>query len=175
VLHDAALAATGVSPATKVGPECRDCKARHACPTLQEAAYEAVEFTGQSMPFDMPVEAKGRELAIIQQRIDILKARADGLEAEVLTSVKQGTQVVGWMARQGKGRKKWDKPVEEVLALGTMMGVDVSKPGLITPTQAVKAGIPQAVVDSYAVAPNGEISLVRDTGAFARKIFQGVK
>jgi hypothetical protein len=52
-----------------------------------------------------------------------------------------------------------------------MMGIDISKPGAVTPKQAVKAGIPEAVVKTYSIEPQGEIKLVRDTGEQARKAF----
>mgnify|MGYP000213916355 CR=1 FL=1 len=48
-------------------------------------------------------------------------------------------------------RERWAKPLEEVLALGDMLGVDVAKKAAITPKQAVKAGIleaPEAVVEA---------------------------
>ena len=173
VLREAAKVALLPDAPCKTNSECRDCRARHACPTLQEAGYLAVDVSGKSMPFDMPPEALGRELAVMQKAADLLKARIDGLENEVLGNIKRGVPITGWMTNQGTGRKKWDKPIEEVIALGAMMGIDVAKPGAITPTQAIKAGIPAAVVDSYAVTPLGEIKLVRDNGAQARKVFQG--
>jgi hypothetical protein len=163
-----------ISPPAKTNTECRDCKARGNCATLQAAGYESIEVSGQPCDFNMPIEAKGRELAVMTSARDMLDARISGLETETLAHIKSGNQVHGWMTKQGVGRKKWTVSVDEVLGLGAMMGVDVSKPGLITPVQAVKAGLSQDVVDSYASAPPGEIKLVRDTGAFARKIFQGV-
>ena len=175
LLAEAGKLAVSANPPTKTNSECRDCRARHACPTLQEAGYLAVDTAGKALPFDMPPEAVGRELAVMQKAHDLLKARIDGLENEVLGNIKRGVPITGWMTKQGTGRKKWDKPLEEVIALGQMMGVDVSKADAITPTQAIKAGIPAAVVDSYSVTPVGEIKLVRDNGAQARKVFQGLK
>jgi hypothetical protein len=161
------------SPPSKTNADCRDCNARHACATLQVAAYEAVEVSATASAFNMPVEAQGRELALLTSAVSMLEARISGLETEVLTQIKQGAQVVGWTSKQGSGRKKWNMPVEEVLSLGQMMGIDVSKPGLLTPAQAVKAGLSADVVDSYSITPVGEVKLLRDTGAFTRKIFQG--
>ena len=175
VLREQALASMLPNPPAKTGPECRDCKARGNCATLQAGGYEAVEVSATATPFEMPIEAKGRELALMTSVMDLLKARIDGLETEVLAHIKQGNPVMGWMSKQGEGRKKWTIPVPEVLALGQMMGVDVSKPALLTPAQAVKAGLSADVVDSYSARAPGAIELVRDTGAFARKVFQGVK
>ena len=175
VLLEAALASQLPNPPAKTNPECRDCRARGNCATLQAATYEAVEVSSTATPFEMPVEAKGRELALMTSAMDLLKARIDGLETEVLGHIKAGNPVLGWMSKQGMGRKKWTAAVPEVLALGQMMGVDVSKLGLLTPAQAIKAGLSPDVVDSYSETPRGEVQLVRDTGVFARKVFQGVK
>jgi hypothetical protein len=173
VLLEKALASQQVNPPAKTGSECRDCKARGNCATLQASGYEACEVSATATPFEIPVEAKARELALMTSAVDMLSARISGLEGEVLNHIKQGNPLPGWMTKQGEGRKKWTMATDEVLALGAMMGVDVSKPALLTPAQAVKAGLSPDVVDSYSAKAPGEIKLVRDTGAFARKIFQG--
>ena len=175
VLREKALASQLLNPPAKTGPECRDCKARGNCATLQTGGYEAVEVSATATPFEMPIEAKGSELALMTSAMALLKARIDGLETEVMGHIKAGNPVLGWMSKQVMGRKKWTAAVPEVLALGQMMGVDVSKPGLLTPAQAIKAGLSADVVDGYSDTPPGEVKLVRDTGVFARKVFQGVK
>ena len=158
---------------TSVGSECRDCSARHACPALQSSAYSAMERAGENVPFDMPPEALGRELTVMSAAAAVLNARISGLENEILGNIKRGVAVRGWATEQGTGREKWSRPIEEILALGEMMGIAVSKPGAITPKQAVKAGLPAAVVAGYTETPKGEIKLVSDNGSFTRKIFQG--
>ena len=154
-----------------VGAECRDCSARHACSALQAAAYETVELSKRNVPFDMAPSAIGGELALMRKAADLLNHRISGLENEVLGRIKQGQSVPGWMTQQGQGREKWSHPVEEVIALGQMMGIDVSKPGAVTPKQAIKAGLPAELVRSYSETPTGSISLVPDTGDQARKAF----
>lgn len=164
---------TQSTPEAAVGPECRDCKARHTCAVLQESAYSMVDLARAGSVHMMLPDAIGRELAVLQAAHDILKARISGLEGEVLATIKSGGAVRGWMVQQGQGRQKWAKPLEEVLALGSLMGVEVAKPAAITPKQAIKAGIPEAVVAAYSETPAGELKLVRDTGAQARKVFGG--
>lgn len=169
VLKGSAAEAMSGNAATHTGPECRDCKARHACPAYQDAAYMAVEMSGEPTPFDLPATAIGHELALLQSAADVLKGRISGLEMEMMATLKRGERVNGWMLEQGMGREKFSVPVVEILALGEMMGVDLSKPGVVTPKQAIKAGIPAAVIAGYTETPFGEIKLVRDTGI--RKVF----
>lgn len=172
LLRAAATKALGPDPQLNVGPECRYCSARHACPALQAAAYAAAEFGGDAMPFDLPDESIGRELRFLRDMADTLNSRISGLEDEVLARItKLGRSVPGWMTEQGMGREKWAKSVDEVLALGALMGIDLSKPGALTPKQAIKAGVPAAVVSQYSETPRGEIKLVPD--ASVARVFGG--
>src|ERR1035437_6556771 len=163
-----AQAAMEPTAPTIAGPECRDCPARHACSTLQNAAYAACDWIGVNTPFELGAGALGRELRTMQDAAGLLAARIGGLENEVLGKIKSGVSIPGWMTEQGQGREKWAKPVSEIIALGQMMGVDVAKPGVLTCKQAIKAGIPAEVVQSYTETPIGEVKLVQSN---LRKIF----
>lgn len=154
-----------------VGPACRDCTARHACPAAQRAAYAAMDVAETGEPFDLPPEALGVELRYIDRAIQRLEARRTGLEAQALNLVKRGQPVPHWRIEQGYGRKRWKKPDAEVAALGDMMGVDIAPRKPVTPTQAIKAGLDAAVVDAYSETPLGEAKLKPDDGTQARRVF----
>ncbi len=156
----------------RTGAECRDCSARHACMALQQAAAIEVEMSVTNAPFDLNVNVQGWELKSIKKAIAILEARESGLENEVLAKMKSGVPVAGWKTEQGMGREKWNKPIEEVLALGGMMGVDVAKPSAITPKQAIKKGLPAELVAQYSETPVGEVKLAMDNLTVARKVFK---
>lgn len=158
-------------PETVVGDNCRDCKARHACQTLQKVALSAVEAAGGTTPFDLPNDAISRELSMLTLAQGLLAARLDGLESEVLNRIKGGISINGWMAKQSAGREKWANAIDEVIALGDMMGVDVRKPSAITPKQAIKAGLSAELVSAYTETPAGSIKLERADGALAVKLF----
>jgi hypothetical protein len=170
-LKEAEDLATRDMPECKTGPECRDCPARHACPTLQSSGYSAAKSSGEAISFELSPAAMGKELAMLRDSIMLMSARADGLENEALVKAKQGVAVPGWTTEQGQGREKWAKPVEEVISLGEMLGIDVSKPGVVTPKQAIKKGLSEDVVRAYSETPPGEVKLVRDNGSMARKWF----
>lgn len=171
-LQKAWAAALLPEPATRTGKNCRDCSARHACPTLQEAALIAVDMSGHNIPFDLTDNAIGRELHLLKSAQEVLEYRIDGLENEVLARIKQGKPIRGWMTKQGEGREKWAKPIDEVIALGEMMGVDIKKPTALTPKQAIKAGLPAELVRTYTEVPTGEIKLIADDNNVARSAFR---
>lgn len=154
-----------------VSPECRDCSARHACPALQRASYADMNITTEAVPFDLPPEALGTELRYIQSAIDTLTARATSLEEQALSMIRNGALIPHFVAQHGTGRERWIKPEPEVIAMGELMGVKLGVTKLVTPKQAIKAGMPEEVVKSFTEIPRGELKLVSDDGTKARKIF----
>jgi hypothetical protein len=76
------------------------------------------------------------------------------------------------LVENGKGRKKWNKPVAEVIALGKMYGKDLQKKAeVITPVQAAKLGIDTTVLAEYTVVPNTGLKLVPDNENKVKRLF----
>ena len=142
------------------GKHCRFCSARHACDTLNNAVSSVLDEIGKPIAFELTEMQLGNQLAHLNAAIDLVKARLSGLEDDAISRIQSGKQVPGWAAQRGATRIKWSVPVEQVLALGEMLNVDVSKPGLITPTQAVKKGLPQELVNTASSSGLGELTLV---------------
>lgn len=172
ILVRAAAEALGPAPATRAGPECRDCSARHACPTLQAAAFDAVAHAGDSIPADVSPQALGTELRVLRRAAEMLRARLDGLEQQALSIIQAGKHVPGWAVVRGAGRRKWAVPDAVVIDMAAMLGVSVAKPvEALTPAQAVRAGLPEALVDGVSQRVPGAVSLDVDDGSKARSIF----
>lgn len=172
VASTAAHEAMGDAPRTNVGPECRDCRARHACPTLLRAAQSACDVAGQAQPFALSNEALGVELRMLARAEELLKARRSGLEEQAKALIRAGKHVPHWGLEHGSGRRSWNKPVAEVLALGAMFQLNLAKPPeAITPLQAVERGLPETMLATFTHAAPGAAALVPDTGSKARAIF----
>jgi hypothetical protein len=155
-----------------VNPGCLDCRGRHACPTLQRAALARVDLAGTPVPFDLPAEALGNELRVIERAIMLLEARQTGLKEQVKSLITRGETVRWYRLEQTQGREKWTRPPGEILALGSLMGVDLAKPTeAITPAQARKKGLDDALSRAYSGHPNAGLALVADDGKMLRKIF----
>ena len=172
-LHNQAAEALGPNPSTRAGEHCKDCTARHACPTLQRAALAAMDITGQAVPHALDPDALGSELILLQAAYDAIKNRLTGYEAQALGLLKSGKGVPGWSIEPGKGNVTWSKPVGEVIALGSLYGKNLKKPdAAITPGQAKKEGIPAELIDAYSTTPTRGLKLVRDNGNKAKQIFK---
>ena len=170
-LTNAAGVALAPNPPAVTNPECGDCPGRHACPALQQAAYYDAEFAVRSSPVELPPAAASLELRMMERALERLQARVEGMREAVATYIRQGHSVPFHRAEQGYGRQQWTMPVDQVLAMGQLMGVDLSKPGVKTPKQAQKAGVDEAVIKAYSVIPMGSVKLVPDNPADARRVF----
>lgn len=175
-LRNNAYLSMGPGAPTHVGPECRDCKGRHDCEALQRASEAAMDVGGLAVPVRMSPTAQAVELRMIQRAQELLKARATGLEAQVMANVRAGVAVPFFTLQAGEGRLAWTKPAAEVVVLGDMYGVDLRKePEAITPTQAIKlgkaAGLTEDVVKSFAARPKGETKLIAADTEQARRVF----
>jgi hypothetical protein len=93
------------------------------------------------------------------------------LREVVLSHCRAGAKTPYHSIEQGYGRQAWALPVEQVIAVGQLMGVDLAKPGVITPKAALKKGIDEAVINAYSVTPPGNFKLVSENPADARRVF----
>lgn len=172
-LRTAAFEAMMPDASFRTGDHCRDCSGRHACPALQRAGGIAMDVSLQAQPVDLPPHAVGLELRQIEQAEARLKARRTGLEEQALGLIRGGTLVPFYTAQHATGRERWKTPIPEVIALGTIFGVDLRKPqDAITPAQARKAGVDETVVAAYAETPKGALRLERVDDNAAKLAFE---
>lgn len=177
-LQYSAYAALGPNPVAKTGTHCLDCEARYVCKTLQHATGKVVEFSETAERIDLPPEAVGVELAIIDDAMTLLKARRTGLAAQAETLVRLGHLVPNYHMEPGESNLTYydNVDVQELLGLGDLVGIDLRrtqslKDQVVTPTQAIALGIDRDVMKSYAHRPPGKTKLVRDDSTTARKVF----
>ena len=173
ILSDNAHTSLSDKATTRSGSHCKHCTARHACPTALKAGVQLYEVAGQPIPVELPLDALGVQLAIVQRAIKQLEYVESGLSEIVKGLIKSGKNVPGYMLAQGVGREKWTKPTSEILSMGTMMGHDLKKPDeACTPNQARNKGIDGAVIMAYSQKPNTGLKLMPDNGNKAKRMFK---
>lgn len=162
----------------KVGPWCRDCPGRRACPSLRRSAGAAMDWISRAWPVDLPAEAAGLELQNVEAMLANLTAHATALREQVEYDIGRGEFNPYWGLESKPGTAKWNKPHEEVLLLGEMLEVDLRKnaePEPITPTQARAAfkrkGLDESVIDEYCGRASGEPKLVPKFETLASRVF----
>lgn len=171
VLSEACEAALAPDAACTPGPQCYKCPARHVCDAAQRAELAAFDLSGTTAPLDMSASEKSLRLRQVQRALQVLGEIESGLSEDVMGMIRRGENVPGFSITSSAGREKWNADPAEVIALGTALGVDVSKPALITPNQARKAGMPDEVVLGYASRVAGAAKLT-PTGDKLRRVFQ---
>lgn len=178
VAHNRVHEAWGDNPIAATSDQCIDCKARHACKTLQHATNAFIDFSSTGELVEMPADAMGQELAMVEDAIKRLEARATGLAAQAEALLRQGKPIAFYHMTPGLSRRvyKDDVNVDEVVGLGDLLGIDLRKPqtlkdSLVTPTQAIALGVDEATMKSYSYRPPAAYKLTRDDALIARKVF----
>ena len=169
---DACVAAMGPNPRMETGLHCRYCRARHACKALQQAAYTAIDYAQQSQLQELDGDALGTELKILQRAEKLLSYRIDGLKEAAKDTIKRGSNVSGYRVEAAKGNLKWDKSTDEVVALGKALGVNLEKPQVLTPRQAIDSGLDEATVKQLSSRPDRGFKLTYDDGRKAASVFK---
>jgi hypothetical protein len=151
---------------------CEHCPGRHACTALQSSAYMAADKAGASTPLELTPPAMALELRYLERALKRLEARVTGLRDSVSDQLRRGVPVPFYRLEATAGREQWNRPPADILALGKLFNVDVAKPGLLTPKQAIKAGLPEVLVTPYVERPGGGSKLVPSNGDDAAKVFR---
>lgn len=161
---------SGTAPTTS-GSHCKYCQARHGCESALNSGAQLYEVASQPLPLDMSKRALAVQLAIVMAARQRLKSIEDGLMQQVESMIRRGQVVPGFMAQAKLGRESWSTPLDEVFALGDMMGIDLRKPTAVTPKQAVKLGIDSAVISAYTAKTISGIEVVQESDKKLRLIF----
>jgi hypothetical protein len=167
-LHRAAEAALEPEPLAVTNTECGDCSGRHACAVFQKAIYSDMETSGHSIPYDLPPAAASLELALLERAAERMKGRITGLQQLVEANAKAGLPTPWHALQPVYGRPKWTLPDEQIIAIGQMYGKSLSKPGVVTPNQAAKLGVDEAVIKAYSQASSGTKLVPFDSKTISR-------
>lgn len=172
VIRPAVAKALGPDPEAKPGRHCLDCSARHICSALQRDTSGIVDFVARAEPVTQNLLAMGTEARILHDALARLKARYEGLTANIEAIAKGGGNVPYWHMAPGQSKLAWDVPVADVIAMGRTVNLDLTKPQeVITPTQAKAAGLDETFVLAFASRGKSALKLKPDDALTVRKVF----
>lgn len=163
-LKDAEEKAMQEHAPTSVGNECHGCIARHVCPALENHALGVLDASQLNIPHNLRPQELGRELRYLKQAAALLDARITGLEQEATAMIRRGDRVPHFALESSRGKQEWKYPTANMIELGKLMGVELAKPAaLITPRQALKAGLPDSLIAAYTEIRHGAMKLTEVT------------
>jgi Protein of unknown function (DUF2800) len=166
-IREAAERATAPNPIATTGPHCEHCPGRHACPTLQKAAYADVETSTDQQPVELTPEAAALELKMLERALSRLTARVEGLREVTLSNLKAGKQVPHYKIERTRSRKAWTPEGEQVVKSNPKL-VTI-KP--ITPKQA-ELYLDKEIIQRYSHNIPGGLKMVESSTADAARVFK---
>ncbi len=143
------------------GPQCTYCPGRHACEPALQQGLSLYEITSKNLPDDANVGVMGLQLRLIKRALKQLGAIESGISEQLEYRIRHGEAVPFWKLGMKSSKRAWNMTDKQVIDTGVLMGVDLAKTTVITPTQAKKAGMNEETVN--ALSKNiGKLSLIED-------------
>lgn len=132
------------------GKHCRYCETRGLCTAVRRSLFEAWDVMGtyNEIPAGYPVETLENMLAEVRAFKDLLRAYETGLEALVISHLKNGVNFPHWEYSTSLSDRKWLYPDSEIIELGRSMGVELEDTKVLSPKQAEVAGMPKELIDT---------------------------
>lgn len=143
------------------GAHCKHCPAIHACPAALAEGVGLFSMLDKPIPLDLSGEELGSLLNYLDRATTHIGQLKEAIEAQAKSTIQAGKPVSGYTLQKAYGRKKWNLPAEDILVLGESFGINLSKPDVITPAQAIKAGLDSEIVDLHSDRPSTGFKLVK--------------
>lgn len=169
----AAEAALSDDPPLNPGKHCRHCRARHACTANHRHVSYLYDYAEKALPVEMPDPDLAYAIRELDDLEALLKARRTGLEADAESRIRAGRRLPGMALESKSGAREWTADAQTVIGFGQLYGLDLAQPAKpITPTQALKKGLPPYVVDNASSRPATAAKLTLTDPKDMRRIFQ---
>lgn len=155
------------------GAQCRKCHALATCPAAREASMNAVDII-EAMAFndEMPNDALSFELDTLSRAEKMLEQRHKALQELAKHRLKSGQIIENYGLENQLSNRNWKGGIDAMLLLA-LTGKDLSKPKLITPAQAIKAGVSEDVIAPLTERITTGVKLARvDANKKAQRIFK---
>lgn len=141
---------------------CAKCHALATCPAAMKASMNAIDATTLAFNDDMPDAVAAYELDTLRTASAFIEARMNAVEEMVKYRVRNGA-VIGDYALQSQYANRRFKPGVDPAMMKILTGIDLTKPGLVTPAEAERRGVDPKVIEAMTERPLTGVKLVRST------------
>lgn len=174
MLREAAIRAMQPDARCTPNPGCVDCPGAitATCEALWNSALTALEVSSSSALMNPTTQQMGDALRRLEAGSKRMEALIGGLKTQVEHTLRAGGTVPGYELATAYAREGWREGGNEaIIALGQLLGKNVSKPiKALTPNQ-VRKQIPANLVAYYAHKPSTGVRLQQTDPNAARKKF----
>lgn len=126
---------------------CKDCLGMINCPAAQKAGLNAIDMSEKAYVSELDDSTIAFVLEQYERAAKILEQLHKAASELALHRIKAGNIVPGYGIEKDLTNKQWKQGIT-VEAAQAITGKDLSKKQLITPAQAVKAGVSQEAIDA---------------------------
>jgi len=159
------------SDTLKTGTHCYKCPAMVNCPAFRKAQMNALEVVETAFTDSLSHDELSTQLDITARAIEILEQIHAAYAELVKHRIKQGAVIPNYAVERSMGNREWKTGITAEF-LKMLTGRDLTKPELVTPSQAEKLGVSKELVASFSTRNERGIKLVRmQADAQARKMF----
>lgn len=154
---------------------CKDCPALVACPAAQKAGMNAVDVSEALYVADVDNANLAFLLDQIDRAIKVLESSKKAYGELALHRLKKGEIVPGYGTEKDLTNKQWKEGIT-VETAKLITGKDLSKNQLVTPAQAVRAGVDESIIDTLCERREKGVKLAKmDANVIVKKLFAGLK
>lgn len=131
---------------------CAKCHALAACPAARMAAMNAIDASALPFVDNMPDGALAWELETLARAQTTIENRLGAIQELMTHRIENGHDIKGYHLKARYANTRWrGNPSGKMLT--AMTGVDCVKDATITPAEAKRRGVPEAVVDAMTERP----------------------
>lgn len=144
----------------RTSEHCRKCPALASCPAAAKAGMNALDVADTAFASEMTDGTLGFMLDQYDRAIKILTENRKAYAEKALHRIKAGAIVPGYARESELTNKQWKEGVS-INSLMIITGKDLSRKELMTPTQAIKAGLREELADNFCERREKGSKLVR--------------
>lgn len=163
-----------LSDVLQTGSWCTNCPVMPTCPARRAAEYNCIEASEQAFDDAIDNATLTARLDMVTRAKLVLTEQEKALAELARYRLKSGQIIENYALNISYGNRAWNDGIDaETLRIIT--GKDLSKPGLITPAQAVKKGVPEETVNAFTSRSETGVKLVRESADKKAKRLLGGK
>jgi len=141
---------------------CAKCHALATCPAAIKAGMNAIDASAMAFHDEMPDVVAAYELDTLRTASAFIEARMNAVEEMVKHRLRNGA-VIGDYALQSQYANRRFKPGVDPNMMKILTGIDLTKPGLVTPAEAERRGADPKVIEAMTERPLTGVKLIRST------------